>query len=191
MKAARALLLAAGHGRRAGGPKAWGQAQGGTLLERQIGFLTSLFAPDAVSVAIQKEWLERCAKIEPRIRWVAVDPDRPPMASLLALLSATPAPGWATVHHVDMPVWERALFEALDARLPEAQEAGADAVVPAFGGRRGHPVFLSPAAQDALRGADPAKDRLDFWLRGRKVLAVEVPHACVLENFNEAAAAEA
>ena len=52
-------LLAAGHGRRAGGPKAWQDYEGKPLLERQIEFLTKHFEPSAIAVSIQEEWKDR------------------------------------------------------------------------------------------------------------------------------------
>lgn len=175
----QAYLLAAGRGRRAGGPKAWRDCGGRPLLERQLDFLKGLFPSERIAVSIQGDWLERCRALDASVRWTAVDPDAPVLASLLALARALPLERWTFMHHVDMRVWERGLFEALAVRSREAE-----AVVPVHAGRRGHPVLLAPALKAALGGLDPALDRLDLWLRGRRVLEVSVPYPCAGDNWN-------
>ncbi|MBI3547844.1 MAG: nucleotidyltransferase family protein [Elusimicrobia bacterium] len=187
MIAAQACLLAAGRGQRAGGPKAWQLRDGKPLLQSQLDFLGSQVASGAVAVSIQSDWVERCRALRPDAHWVAVDPDKPPMASIVALLKTRPMTSWFFLYHVDMPVWEPRLFSALAARIPQAEASACDAIVPVKDGRRGHPVLLSPAAGKALAEMDPAVDRLDAWLRTRRVDAVEVPFACILENWNAGA----
>ncbi|MBI5624259.1 MAG: nucleotidyltransferase family protein [Elusimicrobia bacterium] len=178
----RSYLLAAGRGTRAGGPKAWLPCEGATLLERQLSFLSGLFPPEDTAVSIQPDWLPRCRSMAPVAAWVAVDPSAPSLASLQALFQALPPLTWAFIHHVDMPVWDAGLFSLLAQGLPAE---GFDAVVPVNGGKRGHPVALSCEAGRAVLRLDPAKDRLDHWLRGARVKTVEVPQACALENWNQ------
>ncbi|MFA6028334.1 MAG: nucleotidyltransferase family protein [Elusimicrobiota bacterium] len=182
--AAFALLLAAGRGKRAGGPKAWLDCGGTTLLERQVRFLRGRFPPLAVAVSVQPLWLDRCRALDGGVHWVPVDPDLPPLAALQSLLEVLHDGRWAFLHHVDMPVWEGELFDALWARRADAERGGSEAVVPVHGGRGGHPVLLAPAALAALRALDPLAERLDRWLHGRPTLRVDVPQACVLENWN-------
>ncbi len=167
------FLLAAGRGKRAGGPKAWLLHEGKTLLERQLDFLIPRFGAARVFVSVQQEWLPRCRALAPEVGWTAVDPDEQPIDALRALARAAGPADWTFVHHVDMPVWEAGLFDAL-------RPADADAVVPRVGGRRGHPVLLSPEGVRALETAE----RLDAWLRSRRVLEVDVPYPCALENWN-------
>ena len=174
----RVYLLAAGNGRRAGGPKAWRPHEGQALLERQLDFLKTRFAPGEIAVSIQEDWRERCAKLDGSVRWVGVDPEKPPMAAIVALLKAAPSAESAFLYHVDMPLWETKLFDALSA-------AAGEAVVPTYEGKKGHPVLLSAKTLKELAQADPAKDRLDFWLRSRPTTAVEVPYPCIHENLNE------
>ncbi|MBI4677823.1 MAG: nucleotidyltransferase family protein [Elusimicrobia bacterium] len=181
----QAYLLAAGKGTRAGGPKAWLDCGGETLLERQVKFLSSLFPPDDVAVSIQQGWIERCRSLNASVRWVGVDPQAPALASLQALLQAMPLREWAFVHHVDMPVWEPGLFDLIAVNLPEP--ADCDAVVPLHQGMKGHPVALSARAHPALLALDPSTGRLDHWLQGAAVRALEVPYACVRENWNRGA----
>ncbi|MCX5794266.1 MAG: NTP transferase domain-containing protein [Elusimicrobia bacterium] len=179
--ACQAYLLAAGRGRRAGGPKAWRDWEGKPLLERQLEFLGLVLPLENVAVSIQESWLQRCRILEPRAVWVPVDPEAPALAAILALARALPLERWTFLYHVDMRVWEPELFRLLAER---AAEGGAEAVVPVQGGRRGHPVLLSPGLRDSLLALNPVKDRLDVWLRSRRVVEVPVPYLCVHDNWN-------
>jgi molybdenum cofactor cytidylyltransferase len=179
MKGARVLLLAAGRGRRAGGPKAWRPYAGETLLEAQLNFFRGLVGPKSISVAIQEDWRARCAALSPETAWVGADPDAFPLDSCQRLIKASPRVR-SFLLHVDMPVFDRTVYEAQWA-------AADDAVVPVFDGRRGHPVLLSPAALDEILRLDPAKDRLDEWLRKRHVREVPVTSDVILRNLNEPA----
>lgn len=179
-------LLAAGRGQRAGGVKAWQTYQGKTLLERQLEFLLKRFKPDTVSVSIQKEWLDRCRAIESRVQWVAVNPEISPLSALQALLQPSSRANWAFVYHVDMPLWVDGLFEQLSETIAESHSL--EAIVPVYNERRGHPVLISPKAQSDLLALDPSKDRLDYWLSKRsahQVKNINVPYACIHENWNE------
>lgn len=178
-------LLAAGKGRRAGGPKAWKIHEGTPLLERQVGFLLHLFDSGSVAATMQAAWKDRCDDLSSLVRWVPVDPEATPLGALQALCKGGRQNTWAFLYHVDMPLWEEGLFTALAGRIPDAEKAGQDAIVPSQGGKRGHPVLLSPKTLAALAALDSAKDRLDHWLRTRKVLTVEVDSARIHENWNE------
>lgn len=177
--AAQVFLLAAGHGRRAGGPKAWIQTGGKAALERHLEFLDG-FLPE-LTVSVQEDWLPRCRRLSELVRWVATDPDRPPLASLQALLSArrSDAPGF--VYHVDMPVFDRSVWTALLKGCGEA-----DAAVPVVEGRRGHPVLLAARLYAGVLQLDPERDGLDRFLRTRQVAQVPVDCAAVLKNDNQA-----
>lgn len=177
-------LLAAGRGRRAGGPKAWQEFQGRSLLQHQIDFLLRRHTPGEVAVSMQADWEGRCRALHGGIRWITVDPDASALGALIALLAEAPPHGWSFVYHVDMPVWEPALFDALIARIPEAVERHASGIVPTHEGRGGHPVLLAPSALLGLSALDPRRDRLDHWLREHGSLRVEVPFACIHENWN-------
>jgi CTP:molybdopterin cytidylyltransferase MocA len=174
---ARVLLLAAGRGRRAGGPKAWAPWEGKALLELHLEFFTSLVGADRVSVAIQEEWRPRCEALSPRATWVSADPEAYPIDSLQKLISASPA-ARSFVLHVDMPVFEAGVYETL-------WKTEGDAVAPTFGGHRGHPVLLTPKALKEIAGLDPKTDRLDFWLRGHHVIEAPVATDAIHRNLNE------
>lgn len=181
-RARRAYLLAAGRGERAGGPKAWLEFDGKSLLRRQLDFLTGLFDPREVAVSIQPGWLGRCRALHQEVLWVPVDSRTSPLASLQALLTRAPPDAWAFVYHVDMPLWKPGLFKGMEAAIPLARRAAA--VVPVHGGRRGHPALLSPAAMSLLSALNPARDRLDHWLRGAEVHEVEAAAPCIHANWN-------
>jgi CTP:molybdopterin cytidylyltransferase MocA len=175
-------LLAAGRGRRAGGPKAWRDCAGRPLLERQLDFLRGLFPAPSIAVSIQADWLERCRALEPAAVWVPVDAEAPALTSVLALARALPLTRPAFLYHVDMRAWEAEVFGILAER---GAAGGADAVVPVEGGRRGHPVLLLPQIEDGLLVLDPERDRLDVWLRSRSLAEMEVPCPCIHDNWNE------
>lgn len=177
---ASVLLLAAGHGRRAGGPKAWRPYEGGTLLEAHLDFFRGLIGPEALFVAIQDEWRPRCAALWADANWVAADPDAQALSSLQRLIAASGARR-SFVLHVDMPIFEREIYETL-------WKSSGDAVVPVFGGRRGHPVLLGPGVLAEISRLDATKDRLDLFLRGRAVAEVPVATAAIHRNLNEPAA---
>lgn len=181
MRSSQAYLLAAGEGRRAGGPKAWRLCEGGPALGRQVDFLLTRFKPRSVAVSIQESWRDRCLAIHPDVCWVGVDPRQTPLGALQALISACPMRSSAFLHHVDMPVWEPELFELLDRAADNA-----DAVIPVYAGRKGHPVLLSQALGPHILSLDPKTQRLDHWLRRRQTRAVDMPFSCVLENQNTA-----
>lgn len=176
MSATRVRLLAAGRGKRAGGPKAWGAYGGKTLLEAQLGFLATVTAPENIDIAIQGEWLERCRALSQRVNWIAADPDASPLASLQVLLKASPR-SRSFVIHVDMPAFDLRAWRALEAVNGDA--------VPVHDGRRGHPVLLSAETLDEAARLDSEADRLDTFLRGRAVTEVPVSTDVILANLNE------
>ncbi|MDE2512189.1 MAG: nucleotidyltransferase family protein [Elusimicrobia bacterium] len=177
MKEARVLLLAAGHGKRAGGPKAWGNHGGTTLLEAHLDFFREFLAPSDLSITIQNEWGDRCRSISSDTTWVAVDPDASPLNSLQKLIEAS-SPIRSFVLHVDMPVFDQSVYEAL-------WNVEGDAIVPTYERRRGHPVLLSPSAMNEIKRLNPLTDRLDSWLRQRNALEVAVSTDIILRNHNE------
>jgi len=177
VNAIRVRLLAAGQGKRAGGPKAWGPYAGKTLLEAQLGFLATVTSPENIDIAVQGEWLERCCALSPRVNWVAADPAGEALASLQALLRATPR-GRSYVLHVDMPVFDLRVWKALAAAPGDA--------VPVCEGRRGHPVLLTAETLDEAARLNPAAGRLDHFLRERPVAEVAVNTDVIFANLNEA-----
>ncbi len=177
MTGLRICLLAAGRGARAGGPKAWGPYAGKTMLEAQLGFLATVSAPENIFIAIQKDWLERCRALSPRVNWIAADPEGTPLSSLQTLLAAAPF-ARSFVLHVDMPVFDLHVWQAL--------AAAAGDVVPAHEGRRGHPVLLTAATLAEVARLDPKTGRLDIFLRAHPTTEVPVATDVIFANLNEA-----
>ena len=177
MKKPRVLLLAAGHGKRAGGPKAWLEHEGKPMLEAQLEFLRTITPLSRVTASIQAPWLDRCRELSDEVIWIPVNPDLSPLASLQTLIRAQRVE-WSYVYHVDMPVFDAAVFAKL-------AEAGGDAA-PIRAGKRGHPVMLSTITLLEVLRLDPATDRLDEFLAKRGVEAVEVASALIHKNLNEA-----
>jgi CTP:molybdopterin cytidylyltransferase MocA len=150
-------------------------------LERQLEFLGRVLPLESVAVSIQEDWLERCQALERRAVWAVVDPEAPALTAVQAVARALPLDRWTFLHHVDMRVWELEVFRLLAQRAVDGE---AEAVVPVQEGRRGHPVLLAPGLQDALLALDPARDRLDVWLRSRRVVDIPVPSPCIHDNWN-------
>lgn len=179
MTGARVLLLAAGRGRRAGGPKAWRDFGGKSLLEEHLSFFGRRLGASSLSVAIQPEWTERCRALSKDALWVPADADASPLDSLQRLIAASPKVR-SFVLHVDMPVFDTAIYESL-------WSANAEIVVPTFDGRRGHPVLLSPSALNEITTLDSKVDRLDLWMRSKHALEVSVSTDLIFKNLNEPA----
>lgn len=176
MKGARVLLLAAGNGKRAGGPKAWRDFAGKPLLQEHVEFFSRRFDSGALSVAIQSDWLEKCRALSKDVCWVPAEPLAAPMDSLQRLVKASPSMR-SFVLHVDMPVFDVSVYELLWA-------AEGDAVVPVFDGHRGHPVLLSPKALNEISRLDASTARLDVWLHENHVVEVSVPTDIIFKNLN-------
>ncbi len=177
MNGARVLLLAAGRGKRAGGPKAWMEVAGKPLLQDHVEFFRRRLGASSLSVAVQSDWLDRCRALSNDVLWTTADPDASPLDSLQRLITASP-PVRSFVLHVDMPVFDVSVYETL-------WDEQSDAVVPVFDGRRGHPVLLSPSALKEITTLDPKTDRLDAWLRTNHVLEVPVSTDVIFKNINE------
>jgi CTP:molybdopterin cytidylyltransferase MocA len=177
MNGARVLLLAAGRGQRAGGPKAWMEVAGKPLLQDHVEFFSRRLGAASLSIAIQPDWLDRCRALSGATTWVTADPDAYPLDSLQRLIKASPLVR-SFVLHVDMPVFDVSVYETL------WDETG-DAIVPVFDGRRGHPVLLSPSALEEITKLDSKVDRLDVWLRSKHVLEVPVSTDVIFKNINE------
>ena len=172
----RVLLLAGGHGRRAGGPKAWMPRGGKPLVETQLDFLTTVTSPERISVAIQADWLDYCRDLSSKVLWVPADPDLTPLASLQTVIRAARVEK-SYVLHVDMPVFDASVFAALAA-------SGGDAV-PSFKGKRGHPVLLTTITLLDVMRLNPETDRLDEFLGRRGIASVPVESELILSNLNE------
>jgi CTP:molybdopterin cytidylyltransferase MocA len=147
-----ALILAAGSGRRMGGPKALLRIGGESFLARTARLLAR---PGVASVAavVGREVAARAAEAVPAGLALLVNP-RPEdgmISSILRGLDGGEAAGADAVllHPVDHPLVEPRTVDRVVAALLE----GATIAVPAHGERRGHPGGFARAAWGALRSA--------------------------------------
>lgn len=180
---ATGVLLAAGWGRRAGGPKALIELDGRRLWQVRRDAL--LDAGLARVVAVVHPWARTDVDADPDT--LIGDPDATPLHSLLVALAHVET-GPVVVQHVDgggpSPETLGRLYAqslAVPTALALRPVVVVDGVV-----RGGHPVWLSAAACTLLRGLDPAHHRLDVVLRGwgQAYLDVPVEDLNVLANFN-------
>jgi molybdenum cofactor cytidylyltransferase len=147
-----AVVLAAGSGRRMGGPKALAPLAGGTFVERCAGLLAR---PGVAEVLVVVGPLgDRVAALLPGVACVP-NPraDEGMLGSILCGLDAAEARGAEAVllHPVDHPL---VAAETVD-RVVAALQEGARIAVPSRGGRRGHPGGFARAAWPALRASPP------------------------------------
>ena len=179
---ATGVLLAAGQGRRAGGPKAlidvggvplW-QVRARALQHAGLAHVVAVVHPAALPASLVN------------VQLVAGDPDGSPLHSLQRALAVVAGP--VVVHMVDGGAPTRATVDLLQAQVLADPQALAVRPVVVLPDARvgGHPVWLTAAACDRLRALDPAAHRLDHALRdwGPRYVDVVVDDPAVLANFN-------
>ncbi|MFZ4580769.1 MAG: NTP transferase domain-containing protein [Myxococcota bacterium] len=200
--AAAAVLLAGGHGRRAGGPKALICWEDDLLWRWQASRLVQVGCRPVVAVLHPDAFLPQHARPDlPQVLTLPSDPDAPQFASLqrgLRRLSQAGHDGPVLLLPVDCPCPDQEVFRVLEAAWrqarqlarpvlavrPERTVTGPDGAVLV---RHGHPVLLDPDAVLELLALDGATARLDRWIAGLPPEArVDVPvrDASVLANFN-------
>lgn len=164
------LVLAAGGGRRYGGPKALVRWRGQLLVERAVGLLAAGGCdPVLVVLGAAAPEVLASARLDPAT--AVLNPDWPTGmgSSLRAGLAALPATAAAVVVTlVDTPGLGPESVRRLAA-------TGGDAAVATYGGRPGHPVLLSravladvAASAGGDRGAGP-------WLASHPERVRQVP----------------
>ena len=152
-----ALVLAAGAGRRAGGPKALLRLQGRTFLERTaaafrhpgIGRVYAVIGHDAARVRRETALPAAVTVLENSRHESGM------LSSVLCGLDAAEADGIDALilHPVDHPFVDAATLDRVIAGL----RAGGRVVVPSWEGRRGHPAGFARPSWDALHAAPPAE----------------------------------
>lgn len=148
-----AIILAAGMGRRMGGPKALMRVRGEPWWRVQRGALAAAGIPALWVTSERVEAELRASGFEGPS--ATADETAPMLTSLCAAVRSLAAhpPAGVYVLPVDVPVPAPAVWSAL----------GGDRIaVPVHGGRRGHPVYLPwPWVIETLPRAESAGGRLD------------------------------
>ena len=152
-----AVVLAAGRGRRAGGPKASLRMGAATFLERAVSLLARPGVERVVVVLGHDAPRVRAQATLPATVTIVVNEGYGDgmLGSVVAGLDAAEADGADAVllHPVDHPLVDGATVD----RVVEALRAGALVAVPSYGGRRGHPGGFARGAWHALRSAPPSE----------------------------------
>jgi molybdenum cofactor cytidylyltransferase len=149
-----AVVLAAGEGRRMGGPKALVRIQGTTFVERCVERMCRPGVSEVVVVVGPLQ--ERVAALLPGVTCVPNPRAADGMlGSILRGLEAADerAADAVLLHPVDHPLVEAATVD----RVVAALAGGARIAVPSREGRRGHPGGFGRAAWAALRNAPPER----------------------------------
>ncbi|MCW2615445.1 MAG: nucleotidyltransferase family protein [Frankiales bacterium] len=166
------LLLAAGAGRRMGGPKALVELDGEALVRRGIRLLDEAGCDPVVVVvgASAEQVRPLCAG--------AVVVESPEWASGmgaslragLAALEADGGVGACVVALVDQPLVTSVVVD----RLRAAHADGAPAAVATYDGRPRNPVLLDRATWPGVRAAAVGDEGARSWLRAHPELVVQV-----------------
>jgi len=169
------LVLAAGEGRRFGGPKQLAPFRGAPLLEHALCALEAVPAVDPLVLVLGARAREVAAGVDTGAFAVVVAGDwaEGQAASLRAGIAALPGAEAVLVCLGDQPlITPQVIAGTLDHDRPDA-----DAVRPAYGGVPGHPVLLKRRALElvpALRGDVGARD----VLAELRVRTWEAGHLC-------------
>ena len=169
-----AVVLAAGEGRRMGGPKALLPVGEGTFLSRACRLFARPGIGSVVAVLGAEAERVRATAGIPAEATVAVNPRwrEGMLSSVWAGLDAAEALGADAVllHPVDNPFVAPATIDAVVAALA----GGAEIAVPSHAGRRGHPAAFARSTWPDLRAA-PLDGGARSLLRARPDRVVHVP----------------
>lgn len=183
------IVLAAGRGRRAGGPKALHKVGTELWADTQARRLARTGLPHrwVVSETVARGLLTHDVHV-----MIPSDETAPMFASIVAGVESIVADGITPrgvfILPVDVPAPEPEMFRRLSVALDETPDCAA--AVPLHGGMRGHPVYLSwRLVQERLLGrAVSSEDRLDHVIDALRPPAIEVAvdDPSVLVNLNTA-----
>ncbi len=186
------LILAAGEGRRAGGPKALLKLEGKTFLEIAIGHLRQAGLDPVVAVLGARAGEIRKV-VDRQGALLADNPDWPRgmfsslqvgLRALAAEQRGEPGPEGVVVSLVDHPFVQCSTIRRL---LESFDPAEVDALLPRHRGRSGHPVLLGRRVLDAVLEADRDATLRDLlFQKGVRVKRLEVDDPGILKNINRA-----
>ncbi len=182
-----AIVLAAGRGRRMGGPKALLPVLGKPLLvEVAEAWLGA--GVEEVAAVVNEEVLAALAEEAVRWRWIGpVTADAPMMESVRRGLEEALASKrrWIFLQPVDTGPPSPRVVQRLHRALQENPEGRALVARPVEGGRGGHPLLLDGSALDRIPWRDATSLRSALAsLSSGQVLRVEVGDPSILRNWN-------
>ena len=150
-----AAVLAAGAGRRVGGPKALLSLDGSTFVARCVEALRRPGVDAVVVVVAHDDVADEARRAGAEAVLRNERPDDGMLGSALLALGEARRRGASSLllHPVDHPLVAPSTVDAVIGALAQ----GARVAVPSFENRRGHPVGFSPGAWDALRAASPGR----------------------------------
>jgi CTP:molybdopterin cytidylyltransferase MocA len=185
------LILAAGAGRRFGGPKQLAELDGVPLLQHAVDAMLGAdgIGPVRVVLGAHADRVLAAVDLGAATPVVCDGWDEGMAASLRCGVAALGGCDWVVVTLGDQP---RITAQVIDAIVTEALRvrAGCAAVRAAYDGRPGHPVALARSlfpAVAALRGDVGARDLLDAAM----TRSVEVGHLCRPDDVDVPADLEA
>lgn len=177
-----AVVLAAGEGRRMGGPKLFAKVGDETFVQLILRRLAeAAIAP--VVVVVAAAYLEEARHLLPATPFaVNPDPTRGMLSSLHLGIEAVGALEGYLVVSVDHPEVQVASYRAL---VKAFRAVPKDVVKPTYGGRGGHPLVI-PFALASQLGVDDIRGGLATLVRasGLLVRTVELDDPGVVRNFN-------
>ncbi len=176
-----AIVLAAGKGERMGGPKALLDLPGGPLVARHAARLAAAGA-EAILVVTRPECVRPLEALAlDRVTLIGAETHDPAASLAIAMTHARSLPQTiAIVTPVDAMPASAATLAALLA----AVEAGADAAVPTFEGRGGHPIVARTTVLAPYRSSEPPPLRDVLRALGARSTRVAVGDAAVVVNLD-------
>lgn len=176
-----AIVLAAGKGERMGGPKALLDLPGGSLVARHAARLAAAGAEVILMVTRPECVMPLEALTMDRVTVIGAETKEPAASLAIAMTHARSlAEGVAIVTLVDALPASAATLAVLFAAI----DAGADAAVPTFEGRGGHPIVARTAVLAPYRSNDPPPLRDVLRALGARSMRVAVEDAGVVVNLD-------
>lgn len=184
---AAAIILAAGASTRMGAPKALARYAGQTFLEGLIAVYAPLCQPIIVVLGYEAERIQAGCRIEPARAVLNPHPERGQFSSLQCGLRALPPDCAAAFFQpVDAPGIGAETLAALRAAT------SAQAAIPIYQGRRGHPVLIGRKVMEGMLAAPfDASAKALLALYESETAWVPVADPAVLRDIDDPAALEA
>ncbi len=179
------VVLAAGESKRAQAPKALFELDDDTLVERAIGTLLRAGVGE-VCLVVGPPHADAIRAVVAGVTWLDnPDPSRGMFSSVQ--IAATYALAQADVSGLVLSLLDHPRVKPDTVRaLVAGGKDGADAARPVRRGQRGHPIFLSRAALEAISKAGPGERLSDIIRELPTLLDVEVNDEGVLDDLDTA-----